>query len=185
MMLFTFFSVTFLLFCIEIIVGAWIYSQKDNIAGEFDISMDRVVKKHYPQRIIHSNILDTMQRRLKCCGWYSPSDYLQNRFIQTRTMPKVVYPDSCCLQERPKCGQNVRPDYEIYSYESQLTEHSDVYSQGCRVSLRKALSKHVIHFVGFISLITFTQVKFQYLSIFLYSVIGLRYSNDSLLVLYH
>jgi len=95
-MLYTYGSVLFILFVIELIAAGAVIGFKSDIKQEA-ISGIKAAMENYPknQTSTDYNVIDDMQRSLHCCGAENVTDW-HDIFPFNATGPNWRYPSSCC-----------------------------------------------------------------------------------------
>jgi len=99
-MLRTFAALIAFLLLLQIILGLVVYFKQDSIKDHLKESMQKYNTNNATENDQISKIWDTMQQYYKCCGVEHPSDW-------DDVLGKSV-PDSCCKEETPDCGKDVR-----------------------------------------------------------------------------
>lgn len=109
-LLFVYFGLLFGIFCIQFIGAVYLYLKSINYFKGFQNRILSAIKYQYGSSSVHSQAIDYLHYNFKCCGWYSPKDWMDSSYLDPKYMfktsenvitisPISVYkiPHSCCV----------------------------------------------------------------------------------------
>ncbi|KAG8434119.1 hypothetical protein GDO86_012479 [Hymenochirus boettgeri] len=150
---FFYFAFLLLLFAAQITIGVLIYTQRNNINSGVGKIVENVIKDYglFSNQTDLEESWDFTQEKMQCCGWYTPSDWLQNQKIKENTSFNL-YPCSCrnISAFDPESISNSTDNSELKT--GFCTNPSKgtwpVYQTGCMNTLQTFILNNIISIVG-------------------------------------
>lgn len=126
-----FFTCLLLIFCCEVVAGVLAVIYRNKVNEEITNRVKNYVQNEYGASHDHSvtTNVNTLQKRLKCCGVVGPDDWETSKWHTQN--PNKKFPLSCC-----KDASNVT----TCNTETK-TQH---YTEGCVKKLKEFVSDHLI-----------------------------------------
>ncbi|XP_029455899.1 tetraspanin-33-like isoform X2 [Rhinatrema bivittatum] len=131
----------FLLFCLSLAfilillllagVLGFVYSEKaEGSVNEFV----RTAVSNYRSDIDLQNLIDYIQEKFQCCGWYSFIDWSQNLYfnctVENHSREKCGVPFSCCIHAPGETVINTMCGYDVQSLSTREAANT-IYTTGC------------------------------------------------------
>uniref|UniRef100_A0A8C7DUP9 Tetraspanin n=1 Tax=Oncorhynchus kisutch TaxID=8019 RepID=A0A8C7DUP9_ONCKI len=122
-----YFTCLLLILIAQVTAGVLIYFQRDRLQQEMSTIVKGMLVNYTGQNRTTEHSWDYVQRTMKCCGWVSPGNWLENVWIKNSSVS--LYPCSCRNETLPGTDMN----------ETGLCEHLSadrpVYETGCMHSV--------------------------------------------------
>uniref|UniRef100_A0AAZ3PJQ9 Tetraspanin n=1 Tax=Oncorhynchus tshawytscha TaxID=74940 RepID=A0AAZ3PJQ9_ONCTS len=122
-----YFTCLLLILIAQVTAGVLIYFQRDRLQQEMSTIVKGMLVNYTGQNRTTEHSWDYVQRTMKCCGWVSPGNWLENVWIKNSSVS--LYPCSCRNETLPGTDMN----------ETGLCEHLSadrpVYQTGCMHSV--------------------------------------------------
>lgn len=133
-MLVIFFICLLVILALELAAGILGYKNRDEVEETLDKDFIEELQQHYNESGSEgtTKVIDTLQRKEKCCGWYNHTDWYRSRVGGVHH----TVPDSCCKEEKEGCG--AKDDLSL------------LYKEGCKMKLVD-LVKNKLKYVGAIA----------------------------------
>ncbi|KAL9955409.1 hypothetical protein ACROYT_G036723 [Oculina patagonica] len=132
-MLVIFFICLLVILGLEIAAGALGYKNRSQLEDTLGKDVVRELEQHYGEDGSEGTTkgFDALQQKEKCCGWNNYKDWFGSQFGGQDN--KV--PDSCCKEEKEKCGEGAS------------ISTAKIYTEGCKDKL-ETLLKDKLYIVG-------------------------------------
>lgn len=128
-----FLAIIVMVFVIQVVIGILAYVYREEAIENIGDSLRTTIEQYHANSNVQYAI-DRIQRKGRCCGFKSYSDWELNSHY--RCAPNGVkscsVPDSCCYMEKENCGFNVRSG----SIEG-------IYTRGCETSFLTWIEHHL------------------------------------------
>ncbi|KAL0114996.1 hypothetical protein PUN28_010514 [Cardiocondyla obscurior] len=149
-----FFSIMLVIVVAQCAFACWLYAHRDRLDNLVRSSVINTVKNEYGEIQCRTQIMDTIQSTLECCGangsmdWasseYTKQESSQSRFTfgvsNANNMFKI--PKSCCI-DASSTACNEGRQMKIGGVVS-----SAIYSEGCMEKLVTALKTQIYYFIA-------------------------------------
>lgn len=111
-LLIIYFSSLFIIFILQFTGAIYLYVKSVDYFNSFKRKIIIAIKNHYGSSSIHSNAIDYLHLKLKCCGWFSPRDWDDSSYVDPQSLLKIKnydnliknadsfplkIPHSCCV----------------------------------------------------------------------------------------
>ena len=83
-LLFIYFSVLFLIFGFQFSSAVYIYIMSFDYFKKFQTKILIAIKNQYGTSPIHTRAIDYLHYNYKCCGWFSPNDWLNSSYLDPK-----------------------------------------------------------------------------------------------------
>ncbi|XP_029455897.1 tetraspanin-33-like isoform X1 [Rhinatrema bivittatum] len=112
-------------------VLGFVYSEKaEGSVNEFV----RTAVSNYRSDIDLQNLIDYIQEKFQCCGWYSFIDWSQNLYfnctVENHSREKCGVPFSCCIHAPGETVINTMCGYDVQSLSTREAANT-IYTTGC------------------------------------------------------
>ncbi|KAL6263763.1 CD82 antigen [Pogonomyrmex barbatus] len=150
----TFFSIMLVIVVAQIAFAGWLYAHRDRLDELVRISVISTVKNEYGEIQCRTQIMDSVQSSLECCGATGPADWAGSKYstkdvsrslsLTVSSNPDNMYkvPLSCCKNvNSTDCreGRNMKIAGVV---------SPGIYSEGCTEKLVATLKSQMYHFMG-------------------------------------
>ncbi|KYM81792.1 PREDICTED: CD9 antigen [Atta cephalotes] len=150
----TFISIMLVIVVAQIAFAGWLYAHKDRLDELVRSSVINTVKDEYGEIQCRTQIMDTIQSTLECCGANGPEDWAGSKYgKQDSSQIRLNFgvsnaenifriPKSCCKDtDSTACNQGRQ--MKVAGVVS-----SAIYSEGCMEKLVTTLKTQTYHFMG-------------------------------------
>ncbi|XP_011882401.1 PREDICTED: CD9 antigen [Vollenhovia emeryi] len=150
----TFFSIMLVIVVAQVAFAGWLYAHKDRLDELVRSSVINTVKDEYGEIQCRTQIMDTIQATLECCGANGPMDWAGSKYAsQDSSQARVTFgvsstnnvfkiPKSCC-KDASSAECNEGRQLKIAGVVS-----SAIYSAGCMEKLVTTLKTQTYHFMS-------------------------------------
>ncbi|XP_011686679.1 PREDICTED: CD9 antigen [Wasmannia auropunctata] len=149
----TFFSIMLVIVVAQIAFAGWLYAHKDRLDELVRSSVINTVKVEYGEIQCRTQIMDTIQTTLECCGANGPADWAGSKYasqdssrfnFQVSNSNNILFkiPKSCC-KDPTSAACNEGRQMKVAAVVS-----SAIYNEGCMEKLVTTLKSQTYHFMG-------------------------------------
>ena len=162
--LFLYFSLLFTIFGLLFTASVYIYIKSVNYFEEFRNKILNAIRHKYGSSSVHSFALDYLQYNFKCCGWYSPKDWMDSSYTDQRyplrkinnvitISPDFTYkiPHSCCVN----------------NYDLTCVSMNKFHEVGCENIIRSYFRQIELYIVWIMTFLNLFQLILMILSLYL------------------
>ncbi|XP_025994109.1 CD82 antigen [Solenopsis invicta] len=153
----TFCSIMLVIVVAQVAFAGWLYAHKDRLDELVRSSVINTVKDEYGEIQCRTQIMDTIQSTLECCGANGPADWAGSKYsnqkIGQSSQSQLTFdvsnadnmfmiPKSCC-----KNANSEECISGVYAKIAGIVS-SAIYSEGCMEKLVTTLKSQTCHFMG-------------------------------------
>ncbi|XP_012532161.1 CD82 antigen [Monomorium pharaonis] len=149
----TFCSIMLVIVVAQVAFAGWLYAHKDRLDELVRSSVINTVKDEYGEIQCRTQIMDTIQNTLECCGANGPADWAGSKYSnQESSQSQLTFsvsdantfkiPKSCC-KDPNSAACNEGRQMKIAGVVSFA-----IYSEGCMEKLVTTLKSQTYHFIG-------------------------------------
>ncbi|XP_071569582.1 CD9 antigen isoform X2 [Temnothorax nylanderi] len=152
----TFFSIMLVIVVAQVAFAGWLYAHRDRLDELVRSSVINTVKDEYGEIQCRTQIMDTIQATLECCGANGPADWAGSKYASQESSQSQLrlsfgvsnannvfkIPKSCCKDATSTACSEGR------LMKVAGTVSSAIYSEGCMEKLVTTLKTQSYHFMG-------------------------------------
>ncbi len=133
--LFIYFIFLFIIFGFQFTGAIFIYLKSSNYFKDFGNRIKNAIKFKYGTSTVHTQVLDFLHSKFKCCGWISPKDWQDSTYFETNFLntakenvithsPDFLFkiPNSCCVNSCHLTRVSIQNFHEV-GCENIVTNH--------------------------------------------------------------